>query len=245
MKLKVINSNSSGNAYIIEGKDTAFLLECGVRFQQIKEAIDHQLIKIDACAVTHLHNDHSKCLSQIVSSGMAVISNKETFDHKKIPVEARYCEIEHGQTTSYKGWKVSAFSVQHDVKTLGYIIEHQDCGKVLFITDTYLMKWKFPFEFDHVIIEANYCEDLLQKIQEKKGIDFINRRRFKSHMSFQTAHKTLDNLNLSNCRNIVLIHLSDGITNEKEFKVKTEERYGINTTVAVPNTVVNFSINPF
>lgn len=246
MNLKVINSNSKGNAYILEGSDSALLIECGVNFNEIKKAIDFNIMKIDLCTLSHNHGDHAKAFKQVQQNGIQIVASTGTFEALKIGQEARDIEIKHGQSRTFKEWTITAFNVNHDVKEpLGFIIEHKDCGKVLFVTDTNLLKYSFPFPFDNIIIESNYCEELAEEWKKGKANQFIERRRLSNHMSYQTALLTLSKLDLSQCKNIVLIHLSDGLTDEKRFKKETEQRFGIPTTIAAPNVSVDFSLKPY
>jgi len=244
MKLKVINSNSKGNAYILEGEKNALLIECGVKFSEIKKAIAFNVSKIDTCLVTHEHQDHCKSIKDIIENGIIPIASKGTL--KACGVGG--VVIRHGETSPKmsSGWTISAFKVDHDaLEPLGFIIDHPDCGKVLFITDTYVLKYRFPYKFDHIIIESNYCEEAAEEWRRSKGNDFVEGRRLNNHMSFQTAKLTLSKMDLTNCKNIVLIHLSDGLTDEKRFKNEMEEAFGIPTTVAAPKVEVNFSLNPY
>jgi phosphoribosyl 1,2-cyclic phosphodiesterase len=246
MILKVINSNSSGNCYILESDSSALLIECGVKFDRIKQAIDFKLNKIDACIVSHEHGDHSMSFNEVLRSGIPVIASEGT--KRALNVKELVPSLRHGWSYGCKGWKISAFNVDHDAaEPLGFIIEHPECGRVLFVTDTYILRYKFEQPFDHVIIEANYCEDLSDDWKEYsgKGNDFVEGRRLKNHMSFQTAIKTLERMDLSQCKNIVLIHLSDGLTDSKRFKQATEQAFGIPTTVAIPGANINFGIKPY
>jgi phosphoribosyl 1,2-cyclic phosphodiesterase len=255
MILKVINSNSQGNCYILETENSALLIECGVAFSEIKEAINFNISKIDACLITHEHGDHAKSIKEVQSSGIPIVASTGTFDACGTSdlVNLLDFRASHGcmfltpiKRSQEHGWQVNAFNVDHDAsEPLGFIIEHPDCGKVLFVTDTYVLRYKFPFEFDHVIIEANYCENLAEDWRQSKGNNFVEGRRLKNHMSFQTALLTLSKMNLSRCKNIVLIHLSDGLTDAKRFKEEMEGAFGIPTTVAAPKVEVNFSLNPY
>jgi len=184
-------------------------------------------------------------MKQVQKLGVPVVASKGTFDALKISNECRDYVVSHAKTIRIKDWKVSSLKVEHDAsEPLAFLIEHEECGRVLFITDTYIFKYNIP-EVDHLIIEANYCENIVNEIQSKKGIDFVNNRRYKSHMSFQTALETIERMDRSKMKNIVLIHLSDGTSNEKEFQEQTEQRFGIKTTVATSGQVVNFNINLF
>lgn len=251
MNLKVINSNSQGNCYILGNGSNAILIECGVAFSKIKEGLDFNLNQVDLCVVSHRHLDHSKSFCDIRNAGVPVITSSDVFNwfdaaRNIVNVTTDICHVtEHGRMILTKNWLISAFEVPHDVPTLGYVIEHPECGKVLFVTDTYLLKYKFPMKFDHIIIEANYDQRIVDKILENKSSDFLYNRRLTSHMSFQTTLETLSRIDLSECKNIVLIHLSDGFTDEKKFKAETEAKFGIPTTIAAPGVEVNFKKTPF
>lgn len=55
MKLKIISSGSVGNAYILENQNSALLIECGVKVDEIKKAIDFNTLKIKGMLVSHGH----------------------------------------------------------------------------------------------------------------------------------------------------------------------------------------------
>ena len=58
MKLIVLGSSSSGNCYILDNGKEALIIEAGIRFQEVKKALDFNLRKVVGCVVTHAHNDH-------------------------------------------------------------------------------------------------------------------------------------------------------------------------------------------
>jgi phosphoribosyl 1,2-cyclic phosphodiesterase len=239
MKLKIISSGSVGNAYILENENSALLIECGVKLKEIQEAIDFNVFKIKGAVVSHAHLDHSKSMSQVAQLGIPLFASNHTFDKMKMPIELRYGSLNHAQQKQINEFKVSSFDASHDIETLGFVIE-SGSEKVFFLTDSYKIIWNLSsWQFTCVMIEANYCEDIIKS----KSETFINRRRLRSHMSIQTAILTLEKMDLSKCRNIVLLHLSDGLSNEKEFKEKTEKRFGIPVTIATKNQILN--LNPF
>ena len=55
MRLNVISSNSKGNAYVLENKDEILLIEVGVPFKKIKEAINFNLDKVVGVLISHEH----------------------------------------------------------------------------------------------------------------------------------------------------------------------------------------------
>lgn len=234
MKLEVINSDSSGNCYVLGNIHTAIMLDCGVKFRTVQEAMNFSLMRVKLCVITHEHQDHCRSFKQISACGIPSIASQGTYDAMGVSVDNRPMTIAHGQKRTYNGWTVYALEAKHDAREpLLYIIEHPGTGPVLFVTDSYLMPHDLrDFKFETVIIEANYCEDLAREIREKKGDNFVDRRRVKSHMSIQTALLTLSRLDLNNCRNIVLIHLSYGLSDANRFRQMVEDATGIKATVA-------------
>jgi phosphoribosyl 1,2-cyclic phosphodiesterase len=238
MELKIVSSGSIGNCYILNGKDSTLLIECGVKYQDIVKALNYDLFKVKACVVSHAHKDHSKSISQVMQTGIPVFASKGTFDTLKISQEQRYKELEHAKSYLINDFIIASFEVEHDApQTMGFMFNHTECGNVLFITDTYRLKWDFNIAFDYIMIEANFCEEIVSK----KSNDYINKRRYRAHMSFQTAMLTLEKMNLSKCKHIILIHLSDTSSDENRFKQECIERFGIPTTIATKNQSINLT----
>lgn len=119
------------------------------------------------------------------------------------------------------------FKVEHDAEeTFGLIINHNEVGMMVFITDTYQFRYEIE-ESAHWIIEANYDEEV--------GAD---RRVINSHMSIQEAVKTLRKF--PNPKSISLIHLSDRNSNSQYFKEYTARKTGIMPVIADKNVVIKF-----
>jgi phosphoribosyl 1,2-cyclic phosphodiesterase len=231
MRINIISSGSKGNAYIIEKNNAALLVECGVKFAEIQKAVSFDLLRIKACLVSHEHGDHSKAWKQVVGAGIPMYASAGTYDALKVGAEDRVGRLNQGYLREVFGFLVGSFKANHDAsEPLNFIID-----RVLFITDSYKLQFDLSsFKLTCVMIEANYCEELIKG----KADDFVNKRRFRSHMSFQTALLTLKTLDLSECKQIILIHLSDGYTDEKRFIQDTEKAFGIPTICADKNQVI-------
>jgi ribonuclease BN (tRNA processing enzyme) len=154
-----------------------------------------------------------------------------TYDALKVGPEDRIGRLNQGYLREVFGFLVGSFKANHDAKEpLNFIID-----RVLFITDNYKLQFDLSsFKLTCVMIEANYCEELIKG----KADDFVNKRRFRSHMSFQTALLTLKTLDLSECKQIILIHLSDGYTDEKRFIQDAEKAFGIPAICADKNQII-------
>ena len=229
MKITIISSGSKGNAYLFEKNNAALLVECGVKFLEIQKAVDFDVLKIKACLISHEHGDHSKAWKQVVGAGIPMYASGGTYDALKVSAEDRQNSVGHLAMKIFNDYAVGFFKANHDAaEPLNFIIDD-----VLFITDNYKMQYSFTQKFACIMIEANYCEELIKG----KADDFVNKRRFRSHMSFQTALLTLSRLDLSECKQIILLHLSDGFTDEKRFIQETEKAFGIPTICADKNQI--------
>lgn len=246
MKLKIIGTGSKGNAYVLENEHEALLIEAGVNIKEIKQALDFDYSKVVGCIVTHEHLDHCKSANDLMRLGIDVYTGAKT--HQKIngDVIHRAMPIASRETIKLGNFKIMAFDVKHDaVEPLGFLIEHPDCGKVLFLTDTYYCKYTFP-GLNNIIIEANYSKEIIDK---KYGPDsdkeFLRNRILKSHFSLANCKDMLKANDLRQVNNIVLIHLSDSNSDEKQFQKEVYELTYKNVHVASNGMVIPFYKTPF
>lgn len=55
MKLKVLNSGSSGNCYLLEDENEVLILEAGVDISLIRKSLGSKLKSVIGCLVSHEH----------------------------------------------------------------------------------------------------------------------------------------------------------------------------------------------
>ena len=246
MKLKVIGSNSKGNCYLLENNTEALLIECGVKFSEIKKAINFNISKIVGCVVTHEHNDHCKSIDDVLNAGIIVFATEGT--HKACGT------IEHHRTSLFKiestiqagGFKIMPFDITHDAaEPCGFIINHKETGNVLFITDTFYSTHTFK-NLNNIIIEANYSNKIMtENLQKGNMPGFLRNRIIKSHMSLETCMNLLQANDLTAVNNIVLIHLSDGNSDEKYFLNEVKNLTSKNVFIANKGLKIDFNKKPF
>lgn len=240
MQLKVINSNSAGNAYLLETATDTLLIECGVHIKKIKKALNFKIDNVNAI-VTHSHGDHACSIKDVLNAGIAVYASTETILATKITGHHRVNHIVAGTNYTIGSFKVRPFTVNHDVHCFGFLIKHEECGLVLFLTDTYYCNYHFP-GLNNIIIECNHSIDLLSTNTEK----FLHDRIIQSHMNLETCKELLYANNLSAVNNIVLIHLSDSNSDADRFKKEVQELTGKHVHVAEAGLVIeNFNKQPF
>lgn len=247
MELKVISSGSKGNAYILENFDEALLIECGVRFEDIKKALNFNLSKVKGCILTHEHGDHAKSAKDLMDNGVEVWASYGThkalgtLNHhraKCIPYQtATKVDVPIG------GFTINPFDVLHDAaEPFGFHIHHLETGNVLFLTDLIFCAYNFK-NLNNIIIEANYDEEIARK--KLTDMEFLRNRIIKNHMSIDTCLKTLKAHDLSQVNNIVLVHLSDSNSNAYEFQNRVAAATLKKTFVADAGLQINFNITPF
>lgn len=53
--ISTLASGSSGNCYRVSDGQTTIMLECGVRFKQIRQGFDFRLSDVAGCLISHEH----------------------------------------------------------------------------------------------------------------------------------------------------------------------------------------------
>ncbi|WP_142783389.1 MBL fold metallo-hydrolase [Changchengzhania lutea] len=243
MKLKIVNSGSKGNAYILQSQDEALLIECGVRFSDIKNAFNFDFSKLVGAIVTHEHLDHAKSVKDVMNYGIDVHATRGTHAALQTSSNHRAKSFEYHKMFQLGKFKIMAFDVLHDaVEPCGFHIYHPECGNVLFITDLIFCKYTFP-NLHNIIIEANYDEAIAKR--KLNDMEFLRNRIIKNHMSIDTCESTLLANDLSKVNNIVLIHLSDSNSDALAFKDRITKATQKTVTIADAGVTIEFNVHPF
>ena len=213
MKFEALASSSAGNAYIVSDNDTRILLECGVSHNKLQKLSGFSLSEFQACLVSHEHKDHAKAVTDLISRGMAVYMSPGTAD--ALETDAVNL-IEHMEQFNVGSLDIVPFTTFHDAaEPLGFLIKSRVDGDVLaFATDTVNLRYKFP-GLNILAIEANYDKHILERCE--KMPEKVRYRITNSHMEIDTLCDYLRSLDLSQCREIHLLHLSDATSHEGHF----------------------------
>lgn len=228
MRFEALASSSAGNAYIVSDKDTRILLECGVSHTKLQKLSGFSLSEFQACLVTHEHKDHAKAVQELISRGMAVYMSQGTAE----ALETDGVElIEDRSQFNIGSFDIVPFTTFHDAREpLGFLIKSRVDGDVLaFATDTVNLRYKFP-GLNILAIEANYDKNILERCERMP--EKVRHRITNSHMEIDTLCDYLRSLDLSQCREIHLLHLSDATSHEGHFinKVSRAVPRGIEIT---------------
>jgi phosphoribosyl 1,2-cyclic phosphodiesterase len=232
MKLKCLGSSSNGNCYIFEASDGILILEAGIPFSEIKKGLGFKLNGIVGAVITHQHNDHAASMKNLADCGVRIYTSQHVLESKGLTGHHFCHAIEPMHGYRIGGFKVFAFPVNHDVPCLGFVIEHAEMGKTLFITDTMMLEYRFP-GLDHIMIEANYADRVLDyNIENGYVPEAMRERLLGSHMELETTKGILAANDLSKTREIILIHLSGDNSNKEMFKDEVERATGLPIYIA-------------
>ena len=239
MRLVVIGSSSKGNGYaLISSSNEILLLEAGVKARKMLKAIDYATSGIVGCVSTHCHNDHAGQLTDYATYGFPIAANEDVFRYKSIPEHLKVI-LEDKKTVHFGNFGVCPFSVKHDVPTFGFLINHPECGTILFATDCAFIPYRFPL-ISHLIIEANYSDEILNdRILSGEEPPSRKRRLLETHMEIGITIKGIQKCEPHNIKTITLIHLSSQNSDEKEFQRRVAQTFGIPTYIAKPKLVIN------
>ena len=222
MDIKVIASGSSGNCYRISDGKTTLLLDAGIPFKQIQIGCGFKTSEISGCLVTHRHGDHAKAVPKLLERGIGVYAPR---DLGQICRGAKY--LEPLKTITVGSFIVLPFPVEHDTPCFGYEIESAETKeKLIYITDTAYVKYTFQ-GLTHLMVEANYGQEIIMGNAKRGKVPlFLAERVVKIHMSIETLLGLLRANDMSQVRQIYLLHLSDGNSNAEDFKRQVQEETG-------------------
>jgi len=241
MKLKCLGSSSKGNCYILDGDSEALVIEVGIPLKEVKKALDFNISKVVGALISHRHNDHSKYFADYMKSGIQVYTSDETQSALEI-ITGEYAKpIAPNQSYKIGGFTVQPFELIHDVHCLGFYIKHTDIGKLLFITDTEYVPQNFKgLNVNHILVEANYDKELMCREAVKSN------HVLTGHMSIDTACEFIRKNDSVSLMNVVLLHLSDGSSDENEFLRKAKESVkSANVYIADKGVEVDLDLIPF
>lgn len=246
MKLKVIGSGSAGNCYVLANDTDALVIECGIRFDKVKEYLKFDLSKVAGVLCTHEHGDHAKYIQHFLKAGLSVFASKGTHEACETKDHHRAFVLKAGVQQDISPFKVKAFNIEHDVREpLGFLIHHPDCGNVLFLTDTQFCHYTFK-DLNNIIVEANYCDQIINdRLSRGANPKLLRDRVLDSHMSLKTCKELLQANDLSKVNNIVLIHLSDGNSDEARFEKEVAQVTGKMVKAARNGMEIEFNKTAF
>lgn len=195
-------------------------MEAGINFRNVQIALAFKTRKLAACLITHEHGDHAKYVKQYMNHGITTYMTQGTKDALNINSH-RLCTLKAKQELRIGSWSILPFEVEHDAaEPVGYLFKSDYGYKVLYLTDTKYVKYKFK-GITHMMLEVNYVyEKMLQNVKDGVLHKALSNRVMESHFSLENAVEFLKANDLSKLQQINLIHLSS--TNADAERIKNE-----------------------
>ena len=231
MDIRIIGSGSAGNAYTISDGRTRIMLDCGLPIAKLQAGTGHTISSLDACLITHSHQDHCKAHKDLARLGVDIYAEPDTLGEIKAQGH-RYKAVWAMQQFSVGTFDVLPFQLVHDVTNLGWLIYSRETGeKLLYVTDTMYLPYRFQ-GITHWMIEANNdLEAMEENVAEGALSRGLKHRIQKSHMSIDTLLGVFEANDMSQAEQIYLLHLSDANSREAEFLDRVEKATGAQVIV--------------
>ena len=217
MKIYVIESGSRGNATIIENEGRFLLLDMGISWTSLKDALDEigiNIYNIEALLLTHCHSDHTKGIQYLPP--LPIYCTKDTYDSSSVTIIRQY------EPFSLLGMKITPVIASHDApNTVGFIFESEE-EKLAYLTDTGYIPDKtlsFMKNADYYVIESNHNLKMLYKCNRPASL----KERIASdlgHLSNEDAACYMIDLVGDKTKEIILAHISQE-SNTYELAVET------------------------
>lgn len=212
---------------------------------EVKKALKFKISTIVACISSHQHQDHAKYIGDYLKCGIKVLALPDVFESKGITNRVFCKEIKPMHGYKVGGFKILPLPVVHDVPCVGFIIEHEEMGKLLFITDTMMLEYRLP-KLNHIMLEANYDDDILQYNIDNAIIPASMRARLlHSHMELQTTKEVLRVNDIASVNEIVLLHLSNNNSDASQFQREVEEVSGKPVYIAKKGLELSLTKEPY
>lgn len=215
MRFKCLATGSSGNCYTLTNQaGQVLLLDCGIRWKDIKRLLTYRIDNIVGCLVTHVHKDHSYSADEIAKSGI------EVWKPYEVP----------GAVKTFGDFIVIPFKVPHDgTDCYGFYIKC-DGQKLIYATDFEYLPCNFKRQaLDHMIVECNYTQDMLELSDAKTS------HVLAGHACLDTVKRIVQANETERLVNVIMVHASallDTEYTESEISKVTEA----NVYTAVPGT---------
>jgi len=222
LNLYPLYSSSSGNMYLIESDEANILIDIGVTYKKVKEALNHfskEPSNIDAIFITHEHSDHIKGLKVFTKSNptIPIYSSIGTSEYLKKTLIKDNISIDNIHSlpdnveVKIKDLCISHFHTSHDaVDPVGYEIKNRD-KSITIATDLGMMTSDV---FSHLktcslpVIETNYDKNMLlagkYPFEIKRRIDGPY-----GHLSNEACGQVILKLAENGTRDFLLGHMSE------------------------------------
>ena len=171
--------------------------------------------------------DHSKSLKDFETMGIPILA-PYLGDSSK-PMKMGGFTVKPFDLTTIDGSWTHTDANGEPCPIYGFLITHKEMGKMLYITDTNLIKWRFK-SINHILLGVNYDKDLIDN-EDSAKVNHV----YRGHMSIDTACDFVKSNNSKDLQNVIMCHLSKNNADKDLFIDKMKSTVpNANVDVAEP-----------
>ena len=168
--------------------------------------------------------DHSKSLNDFKSMGIPIYA--PYISQKPMAIGSGAFRIQSFDLTTVDGRWTHTDANRTPCPIYGFLITHREMGRMLYITDCELIKWKFR-DINHILLGVNYDKDLVDTDNPKAN------HVFRGHLSIDTACDFVKANDSDSLQNVIMCHLSSENADKDIFIEKMKNAVnGANVDVA-------------
>ena len=225
MKLKCIATGSTGNCYALTSNNgETLILDCGISIKEIKKGLNWNIKDVVGVLCTHKHLDHSKSVEDFETMGIQILAPYLGDSCK--PMNIGEFTVKPFDLTTVDGRWTHTNADGTECPCYGFLITHKEMGKLLYITDTELIKWRFK-DINHILLGVNFDKDLVDTDNPKAN------HVFRGHLSIDTACDFVKANYSDSLQNVIMCHLSSENADRDSFIEKMKKvACGANVDVA-------------
>lgn len=229
MKLKCIATGSSGNCYTLTSDNgETLILDCGIPIKEIKKGLNWNIKDVVGVLCTHQHSDHSKSVKDFETMGIPVCKPYEVLLMNQFLANSYFTVRTFDLTTIDGSWTHTDANGEL-CPIFGFLITHREMGRMLYITDCEVVKWKFK-DINHILLGVNYDKDLIDN-EDSAKVNHV----YRGHMSIDTACDFVKTNNSKELQNVIMCHLSKNNADKDLFIDKMKSAVSnANADVAEP-----------
>lgn len=174
---------------------------------------------------SHPPLDHSKSLNDFESMGIPVFA--PYISEKPMKIGNGDFRVQAFDLTTIDGNWTHTNADGTPCPIFGFLITHKEMGRMLYITDCELIKWKFK-DINHILLGVNYDKDLIDRDNTGKA-----NHVFRGHLSIDTACDFIKANDSDSLQNVIMCHLSSENADKDSFIAKMKNAVnGANVDVA-------------
>ena len=184
-----------------------------------------------------------------MDAGIQIYTNDETVENMNVRTGELMRGVPERHPFRVGSFIVTPFELPHttyDKETnqlipcpnYGYLVQHEEMGNLLYMTDFEYCKKRFTvMKLNHLVIECNYCEELVDKTEANYT------HRLKGHCSLSTCKQFIKQNHTESLRTVTLVHLSGQASDARKIQQEIQEVVGNNVLVQIGRAGLEADLN--